>query len=156
MNAGFLPPEHWVHGEEGGGRNIGEACHIYDLFTYLTGSKVIKIDTQSIRSQTNDNFLASMTFQDGSIATLTYTSLGSKEHPKEKLEVFCDGKVIEMIDYKSLSLPKMESSFAEKGQKEELIAFAKAIQEGGNWPIPLWQQAQAMEIAFEVEEQLQM
>lgn len=156
MNAGFLPPEHWVHGEEGGGRNIGEACHIYDLFTYLTGSKVIKIDAQSIRSQTNDNFIATMSFQDGSIATLTYTSLGSKEHPKEKLEVFCDGKVMEMIDYKSLSLPKLETHTSEKGQKEELIAFARAIQEGGSWPIPLWQQAQAMEIAFEVEEQLQM
>lgn len=155
MNAGFLPPEHWVHGEEGGGRNIGEACHIYDLFTYLTGSKVIKIDAQSIRSQTNDNFIASMTFQDGSIATLTYTSLGSKEHPKEKLEVYCDGKVMEMIDYKSLSMPKIETTLSEKGQREELIAFAKAIQSGGNWPIPLWQQAQAMEIAFEVEEQLQ-
>lgn len=156
MNAGFLPPEHWVHGEDGGGRNIGEACHIYDLFTYLTGSKVIKIDVQSIRSETNDNFIASMTFQDGSIATLTYTSLGSKEHPKEKLEVYCDGKVMEMIDYKSLSMPKMESGLAEKGQREELIAFSKAIQEGGSWPIPLWQQAQAMEIAFEVEEQLQI
>ena len=38
MNAGYLPPGHWVHGPEGGGRNIGEACHIYDLFQAITGS----------------------------------------------------------------------------------------------------------------------
>lgn len=149
MNAGFIPPEHWVHGEEGGGRNIGEACHIYDLFTYLTGAEVIQVEAQSI---SRDNFIATMTFHDGSIATLTYTSLGSKEYPKEQLEVFVDGKVIALTDYKSLSLPKIQTAIAEKGQREELIAFAKAIQEGGHWPIPLWQQAQAMEIAFKIEE----
>lgn len=154
MNAGYLPSEHWVHGEEGGGRNLGEACHIYDLFTYLTGSQVIRVEAQSIRSTTNDNFIATMTFHDGSIATLTYTSLGSKEYPKEQMEVFVDGKVIVLNDYKSLSLPKIETTTPEKGQKEELIAFAKAIKEGGAWPIPLWQQAQAMEIAFQVEEHL--
>lgn len=145
MNAGFIPLEHWVHGEEGGGRNIGEACHIYDLFTYLTGSKVLRVEAQSIRSPTNDNFIATLTFQDGSIASLTYTSLGSKDHPKELMEVYVEGKVLTLNDYKSFS------QIPEKGQKEELIAFAKAIQEGGPWPIPLWQQAQAMEIAFQVE-----
>ena len=38
MNAGYIAPDHWVHGAEGGGRNIGEACHIYDLFGALTGA----------------------------------------------------------------------------------------------------------------------
>ncbi len=154
MNAGFIPLEHWIHGEEGGGRNIGEACHIYDLFTYLTGSPVVRIEAQSIKSSTNDNFIATMTFQDGSIATLTYTSLGSKEHPKEQMEIFVDGKVLVLNDYKALSYPKIESKISEKGQKEELVAFAEAIREGGQWPIPLWQQAQAMEIAFQVEQLL--
>ncbi len=151
MNAGFLPPEHWVHGEEGGGRNIGEACHIYDLFTFLTGSKVTRVEAQAIQMAPHDNFIATMSFEDGSIATLTYTSLGSKEHPKEMMEVFVDGKVIVLNDYKSLSMPKIETAIPEKGQKEELLAFAKAIREGGNWPIPLWQQAQVMQIAFTVE-----
>lgn len=151
MNAGFLSKEHWVHGEEGGGRNIGEACHIYDLFTYLTNSQVTKVDAHWIPTPTNDNFVANLAFHDGSIATLTYTSLGSKDYPKEQLEVFVDGKVIVLNDYKSLSSPKIETLLPEKGQKEELIAFAKAIRQGGEWPIPLWQQVQAMEIAFQVE-----
>lgn len=151
MNAGFLPKDHWVHGEEGGGRNVGEACHIYDLFTYLTNSQVTKVDAHWIPTPTNDNFIATLTFHDGSIATLTYTSLGSKDYPKEQLEVFVDGKVIVLNDYKSLSWPKIETLLPEKGQKEELIAFAKAIRNGGEWPIPLWQQTQAMEIAFQVE-----
>jgi len=143
MNAGHIPKEHWVHSEEGGGRNIGEACHIYDLFTYLTGSELVECKAQGI---SNENFVTTLSFKDGSLATLTYTSLGAKDHPKEQMEVFVDGKVLVLNDYKT------DGSLPDKGQKDELIAFAKAIQEGGPWPIPLWQQAQAMEIAFQVEE----
>ena len=40
MNAGYIALDDWVHGPEGGGRNLGEACHIYDLFTFLTDSRV--------------------------------------------------------------------------------------------------------------------
>ena len=48
MNAGYIPLDHWVHNEEGGGRNIGEACHIYDLFTYISNSKITSISANSI------------------------------------------------------------------------------------------------------------
>jgi predicted dehydrogenase/threonine dehydrogenase-like Zn-dependent dehydrogenase len=164
MNAGYIPLDHWVHGEEGGGRNRGEACHIYDLFTYLTGSKVVTVKAQAIAPITghysrSDNFVATMTFADGSVATLTYTALGTKDYPKEQLEVFVDGKVIVLNDYKQLtisgSLAKgMETKVVNKGQKEELAAFACAIQQGGEWSIPLWQQVQATEISLAVEAEL--
>lgn len=164
MNGGYIPLNHWVHTEEGGGRNIGEACHIYDLFTYLTGSRVVSVDARAIRPTTGyyshmDNFVATMTFDDGSVATLTYTALGSKDYPKEQLEVYVDGKVLVMEDYKKLTvfgakIKGIETKISEKGQKEELEAFAKAIREGGEWPIPLWQQVQATEISFEVENRM--
>ncbi len=48
MNAGYLPAEHWVHTDEGGGRNLGEACHVYDLFTFLTGARVREVRAQAI------------------------------------------------------------------------------------------------------------
>lgn len=164
MNAGHIPLDHWVHTEEGGGRNIGEACHIYDLFTYLTGSKVVAVDAQAIKPATgfygrNDNFVATMTFDDGSVATLTYTALGSKDYPKEQLQIFVDGKVIMMDDYKKLTITGangagVETKLSDKGQKEELETFALAIRQGGEWPIPFWQQLQATEISFRVEELL--
>ena len=99
MNAGHIPADHWVHGKEGGGRNIGEACHIYDLFTALTGSRVSAVRCETIRPATDhycrqDNFIVTVTFEDGSLATLTYTALGTSEYPKERLEVFVDGKVL--------------------------------------------------------------
>jgi predicted dehydrogenase/threonine dehydrogenase-like Zn-dependent dehydrogenase len=161
MNAGHLPADHWVHTEEGGGRNRGEACHIYDLFTYITGSRVSAVQARSIIPQTgfyraSDNFVATMTFEDGSVATLTYTALGSPDYPKEQMEVFVEGKVLHLDDYRRLSVTGartkgVSTSTMEKGQKEELKALARAIREGGEWPIPLWQQAQATEIALAVE-----
>jgi predicted dehydrogenase/threonine dehydrogenase-like Zn-dependent dehydrogenase len=161
MNAGYIPLDHWVHTEEGGGRNIGEACHIYDLFTCLTNSKVISVDARAVLPATKyysrtDNFVATMTFEDGSVATLTYTALGSKDYSKEQLEVFVDGMVLVMQDYKKLDvigskIIGLKSKLMEKGHREELDVFSKAILKGGDWPIPLWQQIQATRIALRVE-----
>jgi predicted dehydrogenase len=97
-----------------------------------------------------------MTFEDGSMATLMYTALGSRDYPKEQLEVFVDGKVLVLDDYRRLTVVGAKakgvvSKVVDKGQKEELEAFALAIQKGGEWPNPLWQQVQAMEIGYEVE-----
>jgi predicted dehydrogenase/threonine dehydrogenase-like Zn-dependent dehydrogenase len=162
MNAGYLPLDHWVHTSEGGGRNKGEACHIYDLFTYLTASRVMMVQASTVVPRTayyssSDNFVATISLEDGSLATLTYTALGVREYPKEQLEIFVDGKVIVLDDYRKLTVygaraKGRASSTPEKGQKEELEALARAIRGGGEWPIPLWQQVQATEIALRVEE----
>lgn len=164
MNSGYIPLDHWVHTEEGGGRNLGEACHIYDLFTFLTGSEVASVDARAIRPSTayychRDNFVTVLTFKDGSVATLTYTALGAKEYPKERMEIFCSGKVLFLDDYRKLSISGTnekgwEAKDIDKGQKTELIEFARVIQQGGEWPIPLWQQLQATEIALEVDTRL--
>src|SRR6188474_3259167 len=77
MNAGYLPHEHWVHGPEGGGRNLGEACHIYDLLTYLLG-KVSTISARAIAPRggyyrADDNFAVLLGFESGAAATFLYT-----------------------------------------------------------------------------------
>jgi len=165
MNAGFVPVDHWVHGDEGGGRNIGEACHIYDLFLFLTGASPVSIKAESISAtgrqwKVNDNFVATIAFSDGSLCSLTYTSLGSKDYPKERMEIFCDGMVIELDDYRSLkatgrNLPTWTSAAAIKGQLEELEALARWIRNPANsWPISLGDQLAASRIALEVERQL--
>ena len=161
MNAGYVSLDNWVHGPEGGGRNRGEACHIYDLFTHLTGSRVVDVRASAIRARTGhyaagDNFTATASFEDGSVATLTYTALGSGDHPKERLDIYLDGSVLSLDDYRRLTVagrkaPGLETSAPAKGQKEELAALARAIRDGGPWPIPLWQQVQATEIALAVE-----
>lgn len=164
MNAGYIPLDHWVHTEEGAGRNIGEACHIYDVFNFLTNAKVEKVVASSMNPtnayySAKDNFITTITYQDGSVANLIYTAAGAKEYPKETMELFFDGKTIVLDDYKRLTsfgvkINLVETKISEKGQKEEIEALAEALMQSGKCPIPFWQQVQAMEIAFAVEKQL--
>jgi len=165
MNAGFIPTSHWVHSDEGGGRNLGEACHIYDLFNYLCNGarevavQALAISPQSAQWRKNDNFVATIKYADGSVCTLTYTALGDKSYPKERLEVYCDGKVIVLDDYKDVSVhgskaAGWKSSSAQKGQLQELEALAACLRGGAPWPISLSEQLQATRIAFEVERQI--
>ena len=163
MNAGRLPATHWTYSPEGGGRNLGEACHIYDLFTRLTGARVVDVSARSLRPKTaheaaRDNFIATVTFDDGSVASLTYTALGHTDHPKETMEIFFDGKAIRMQDYLSLTIagaksPSRTARLADKGHKQMLVEFADAVR-SGSWASPLWQQVQAMEIALRVDAQI--
>ena len=165
MNAGYIPPDHWVHGPEGGGRNIGEACHIYDLFSFLAGTPNVEaITAYSITPGSkqwgrNDNFVATLKYVDGSVCTLTYTALGDKSYPKERMEVFADGKVLVMDDYKSVTVhggkhKGWSSTAVQKGQMEELEALSETLLKGTAWPISLEEQLQASRVSFEVERQI--
>ncbi len=164
MNAGYIPLNHWVHTEEGGGRNIGEACHIYDIFNFLTQSKVEKVTAHSVKPSNNyysarDNYIATISYQDGSVCNLIYTAMGNKDYPKETMDVFFDGKMMRMHNFQSLDTYGFKcelksTKIVEKGLKEEMKVFANALRGKEADCVPLWQQFQAMEIAFAVEKQL--
>lgn len=162
MNAGYLPLDHWVHGPEGGGRNIGEACHIYDLFTFLTDARVQRVRAEAIKPHSNyynasDNFSVTITYDEGSVAVLTYSSMGTSDFPKETMEIFFEGQVISMSEYKILELfgnrsSRFQFKTPEKGQKEELFAFVQSVTCGCESPIQLWEQIQSMAVAFDAEQ----
>lgn len=165
MNAGYIPLDHWVHGPEGGGRNIGEACHIYDLFNSLTGTPNVEaVNAYSITPSSkqwarNDNFVATLKYADGSVCTLTYTALGDKSYPKEQMEVFADGKVLVMNDYKSVTVhggkhKGWSSAAMQKGQLEELDALSATLLQGASWPISLEEQLQTSRVSLQVEHQI--
>ena len=162
MNAGFLPSDHWVHGPEGGGRNLGEACHIYDLFNYFNaGSDVDSITVQKINPVTNvwldtDNFVASIKYTNGSICNLIYTALGATNYPKESMQIFCDGITLTMSDYKTLEIYgrgkiKTRKNLQGKGHIEELEALGDCLQQGGEWPITLKDLVAASSISLAVD-----
>jgi predicted dehydrogenase len=164
MNAGHLPAEHWVHGPEGGGRNLGEACHIYDLLTFLTDARVRSVSARSIAPRggyyrADDNFAVLLAFESGAVATFLYSAMGDSNEPKEQLEAYFDGEIARLDDFRRLTssrapAPLHSTPRPEKGLREELEAFHQAIHAGADWPIPLWQQIQATEIALEVNAQL--
>jgi len=164
MNAGYLPPEHWVHGPQGGGRNIGESCHIYDLFVSLAGPDLKEVKAMSIKPpsaqwQRNDNFTASVSFADGSVCTLLYTALGDTSYSKEQMHVYSDNSVLVLNNYISLEVHgRSEQGWSaknvEKGHFEELQALARTLVNGEPWPISLQEQLAATRISFEVERQI--
>jgi len=165
MNAGYIPKEHWVHNEEGGGRNIGEACHIYDLFDFFTDSEFSSVSAHSVTPLSeqyliNDNFSTTIKYKNGSVCNLTYTSMGSKAAPKEQMDVYFDGKILYLNDYKELYLYDKDSKLLDRGKQDkghlnELKSFGKYLKgDSRAQVIPLWQLIQATEISFEVEKQI--
>jgi predicted dehydrogenase/threonine dehydrogenase-like Zn-dependent dehydrogenase len=164
MAAGFLPADHWTKGPEGGGRNIGEACHIYDLFGFLVGSPVESVSATRMGGrygayQLTDNFVATVRYEDGSVATLVYTAQGSPALDKERLELFSERTALVLDNWRSLTtydqkVDRLTLRAPDKGFVEELAAFVAATTGGRAWPIPWREQKDAALVSFRVQEQL--
>lgn len=143
INAGSLPSDHWVHDPQvGGGRIIGEACHFVDLCTYLAQSPITSVSAQGLeqKPQNGDSFAATLKFENGSIASISYFSNGHSSMSKEYLEIFGGGISAVMDDYKSLQFfgdksSKEKMGKQDKGHASELMAFAKALKAGTPFPI---------------------
>ena len=165
LNAGYIPLDHWVHGPQGGGRNIGEACHMYDVFRFLAAAPVksiaaTPIDPGTLPYQRNDNFSATIGYENGSLAHLLYTSLGPKTGlGKERIEVFCDGETYVVDDFKRLMKGSdgsvlWQAHDADKGHFEELSRFGDAVASGGPSPIPFDELAETSAVALSIEDLL--
>jgi predicted dehydrogenase/threonine dehydrogenase-like Zn-dependent dehydrogenase len=163
LNAGYIPLDHWVHGPQGGGRNIGEACHMYDVFRFLAGApvrsaSVAAIDPGTLPYARNDNFAATVTYEDGTVASLVYTALGPKGGlAKEHITVFCDGDAYIVDDFKRLTKGSdgavlWQSQEADKGHFEELSRFGDAIVSGAPAPIPFDEIVETSALALHIED----
>lgn len=147
VNAGFLPSNHWLHdAAQGGGRIIGEGCHFIDFLTWLTGqlpAAVEAIALPDLGKYHQDNMQITLEFSDGSIGSIAYLANGDKSFPKERVEVFCAGKVAVLDDFRRLELVSggskktYRSAFRQdKGHQASWAAFVKAVQNGKDAPIP--------------------
>lgn len=124
MNAGYITADHWVQTDIGAGRIIGEACHIFDLFCFLTGANPVSVSVEALKPQSNnlfptDNFSVQISFDDGSICSLLYTAIGHAGLGKERMEVFFDSKSIVMDDYKTLQGFGTSHGFNESVQMQD-------------------------------------
>ena len=157
MNAGFIPLDSWVH--EHGGRIVGEACHLIDLMTSLTGSKISSISYEKLspnneKFSQQDNVAMILKYEDGSVCNIHYFASGSKQLSKEYMEIHYDEKTIIMDDYKTLkgsgvNVKGIDLSRSDKGQKEELEALYETLK--GNtkeWPISLEDMIETTEATF--------
>jgi predicted dehydrogenase/threonine dehydrogenase-like Zn-dependent dehydrogenase len=164
MNAGPVPPGHWVNSPEGGGRIIGEACHILDLFRYLTGVPAEEVRATGIRSRSpsdraDENFVATLRYRDGSVCTLLYTALGSREFPKEEMEVYVDGRVLVLDDYHALEVygakgPGLRTTPQDKGHRAELEAFHGLVTGKGEARMSLEEMVEVTECSLRIRDQV--
>ncbi len=157
VNAGAIPAAHWTQDPAvGGGRIIGEACHFIDLLRFLAGSRIASHHVTKMDSQTGDSVCISLKFEDGSIGTVHYLANGSKAFPKERLEVFAAGRVLQLDNFRKLKgfgwpgFGKMNLWRQDKGQKACAAAFVKAVSDGGPAPIPLDQILEVARVSIEV------
>ena len=146
VNAGAIPPEHWTQDMEiGGGRIIGEACHFIDLLRHLAGAPITHWRGTMADVPTGDVASLDLKFADGSIGTVHYLANGSKQFPKERLEVFCGGGILQLDNFRLLrgfgwpGFRRMKLTRQDKGQKACAKAFLRTVQHGGESPIPLEQ-----------------
>ena len=165
VNAGYLPLNHWTHDPEiGGGRIIGEACHFVDFLTFLVGTSPISVTAHALPDNSKyheDNVSMTFTFPDGSIGVVDYLANGDKSLPKERVEVFCGGKIAVLDDFVSLQMiedgkKKEARGVQDKGWVNEWKVFAKTIREGGAPPIPYEQLIGVAKSTFAVVESLRV
>jgi polar amino acid transport system substrate-binding protein len=142
INAGVVPPDHWVNDPKvGGGRIIGEGCHFIDLAMYLAGDKVTAVSASAMQDANglNNTIVVNLEFANGSVASVSYFSNGSKAVAKEYIEVFCGETVAIIDDFRSLTISGAKNSVKkfkqDKGHAEELKQFFTAINNGKPQPI---------------------
>lgn len=145
INAGEIPAEHWTQDRDaGGGRIVGEACHFIDLSRYLAGSPISAIDVRTARRTgrpVDDIAMIQLGFEDGSVAAVHYLANGSRSFPKERIELFFEGKTLRIDNYRKLlewGVPGLATRWPksqDKGHAALAAAFVDAVQRGGESPI---------------------
>lgn len=163
VNAGMIPQDHWTQDRKiGAGRIIGEACHFIDLLRFLSGSKIENWHAVSVNSTgiCGDKTIITMSFEDGSIGSIHYLANGHKSFPKERLEVFCDGKILQLDNFRKLigfgwkNFKKHNLRRQNKGQNECVSAFIDAIKDGKPAPIDFNELMEISRVAIEIAEAL--
>lgn len=164
INAGSIPKDTWIQDMEvGGGRIIGEACHFIDLLTYINGSLPDRVSAFAIPDVNglNDTVNISLYFKNGSIGTVSYFANGSKDLPKEYLEIYSSGTTAIIDDFKTMKIHgkgKAASSKLmnqNKGQKEMVEAFVNGLLKNGQSPISMEEIFTVTRTTFRVLDSLQ-
>ncbi|MCL5037136.1 MAG: bi-domain-containing oxidoreductase [Chloroflexi bacterium] len=161
--SGYIPPDNWLQTELGGGRMIGEGCHMLDMFNFLVGNTDIK-EIRSLAVPVGDsgiihpdNVSAGILYGDGSLCTLLYISSGGKDLPKEYIEMHCESRTLILDDFKSLRVigggGGISGKMTRKGHKEELAAFGKYIKGQGPAPLTIDEIITATKTSFIIDEQ---
>ncbi|WP_263260789.1 bi-domain-containing oxidoreductase [Pseudomonas sp. RIT-PI-S] len=164
VNSGAIPMDSWIQDPSvGGGRIIGEACHFIDLMRYLVGHPIVSVQATVLglgdrASLNSDKVSFTLGFADGSIGTVHYLANGHKGYPKERLEVFCGGRILQLNNFRKLrgwgwaSFTKMNLWSQDKGNAACAAAFVAAAQDATDSPISFEELIEVTRVSIEVME----
>ena len=149
----------------GGGRILGEGCHFVDLLRFLAGAPISSVRTMSMGRTADgtapaDSATFSMSFADGSLGTVHYLPNGHKSFPKERLEVFCAGRILQLDNFRTLTgfgwpgFSKMNLWRQDKGNRACVASFVKAIRRGTPSPILVDELLEVARVTFDIVDQL--
>jgi len=162
INAGFKEKDKWQQDPaEGGGRIIGEVCHFVDLAGYICDSKPISVYATALQHRrddiaSNDTVVISISYDNGSIVTISYFSNGDTNYPKERIEVFGGNSIFVIDDFrKSVWVTKgRKHRFAtkrqDKGQHNGLSTYTSRVIEKGSSPIPFQEIVTTSRVTFAI------
>jgi len=158
VNAGPIPAEHWTQDpQRGGGRIIGEGCHFIDLLSCIAGAPVASVSAAMVGqgpAVRDDKTSILLTFADGSVGTINYFANGARDYPKELLEVFSDGRVLRLENFRVTrgygfkGFKRFKTARQDKGHAAELARFIAAVEQGGEPPVPFAQIRNTTEASF--------
>lgn len=148
VNAGDIPANHWTQDPAvGGGRIIGEGCHFIDLLRHLAGAPIVSVHTLAMGAYPglairDDKVSISLGFADGSTGVVHYLANGHKGFPKERLEVFVAGRILQLDNFRKLrgwgwkGFSNLNLWRQDKGTQGCVDAFVECIRTGSPSPIP--------------------
>jgi predicted dehydrogenase len=148
VNAGAIAPDHWTRDPAvGGGRIIGEGCHFVDLLQFLAGAPIVSVQAVALGTRRasvvdEDKVTFTLGFADGSAGTVHYLANGHRSFPKERLEIFCGGRILQLDNFRRLrgfgwpGFKKMNLWRQDKGNVACVASFVDALRQGKSAPIP--------------------
>lgn len=164
MNAGFIPRDVWVQDmKTGGGRIIGEACHFIDLMQFFSGSKVSAVVMSGLGvhpEENTDNAIITIRFENGAQGVIHYFSNGSKSYPKERIELYTQGRTLIIDNFRKMTgygfgrFSSMRSGL-DKGHKAQFKALVNAVKTSGHPLIPFEDLVNTTKASFAALESLQ-
>lgn len=167
VNAGAIPSDHWIQDKEIGGRRIiGEGCHFIDLLRFLAGAPISGYQAMMMGEAPgieirDDKVSITLSFEDGSFGTIHYLANGNKSFPKERLEIFCGGGILQLDNFRKLKgyswpgFTKMNLWSQDKGNQSCATEFVNAVREGKSSPISFEELMEVSRVSIEVSEFLE-
>ncbi|MEX2286722.1 MAG: Gfo/Idh/MocA family oxidoreductase, partial [Planctomycetaceae bacterium] len=160
VNAGAIPAEHWTHDpHQGGGRIVGEACHFIDLLRHICGHRIVAVQAVMLGGPAklrDDKVTFTLQFADGSFGTVHYLANGNRALPKERLDIYCDGRVIQLENFRKLwtygfgASRKFSLWRQDRGHVAEVEAFLQAIRHRTESPIAFDEAIETTCVSFDV------